>query len=290
MKKNKPFFSIVIPTLNEERYLPGLLKDLSKQAFQNFNVIIVDGQSTDETISKTLQFKNKLDIKIVKSEKRNVAHQRNLGARNVETPWILFMDADNRLPNYFLEGVKYKIARDKPDLFTCWCRVDGHSTGDRAIENYLNITEEIGQLVDYPSALGAMIGISNKGFKKTEGFNSKIVPLEDGRFIRDAVDKGLKFKLFRDPRFIYSLRRLRQSGKLRSIQKYAQLHMKKLSRIPINHKLEYPMGGAVLNTGEGRKFTEDLSSRFQEAVRLLAERPKIRQKIKRLITIVENGL
>lgn len=285
-RKNEPFFSIVIPTLNEEEYLPKLLKDLSKQAFQDFKVIIVDGQSTDGTISKALQFKNKLDINIVKSRKRNVAHQRNLGARNIEAPWILFMDADNRLPDYFLEGVKYKIAKDRVDLFTCWCRVDGDSTGDRAVENYLNITGEIGQLVDYPGALGAMIGISNSGFKKTKGFDSKVVPLEDGKFIRDAVDRGLKFKLLRDPRFIYSLRRLRQSGKLKSAQKYAKLHLKKLSKTPINQKLEYPMGGLVFNDS---KTEGTLFENIQTTMRKVVSRPKLRERIKSLLSLIDNG-
>ena len=54
----KPFFSIIIPTLNEEKYLPHLLADLAKQTFQDFEVIVIDGQSTDQTVPKTKLFKS----------------------------------------------------------------------------------------------------------------------------------------------------------------------------------------------------------------------------------------
>jgi len=48
----KPFFSIIIPALNEEKYLPHLLDDLTKQTFRDFEVILVDGNSSDATVAK----------------------------------------------------------------------------------------------------------------------------------------------------------------------------------------------------------------------------------------------
>src|SRR3990170_5565992 len=111
-----PFFSIIIPTLNEERYLPHLLEDLSKQTFKDFEAIIVDGHSNDATVAQALKFKGKLpELSILQSKERNVSFQRNLGGEKAEGSWLIFMDADNRVPEYFLEGVKYKIAFTKSD-------------------------------------------------------------------------------------------------------------------------------------------------------------------------------
>ena len=77
-----PFFSIVIPALNEEHYLPRLLLDLSKQTFQDFEVILVDAKSDDDTIGMAKQFEKKFGtLTILNSDKRNVAHQRNLGSQ-----------------------------------------------------------------------------------------------------------------------------------------------------------------------------------------------------------------
>ena len=47
--KNSIYFSIIIPTLNEEDYLPRLLKDLKKQSFKDFEIIIVNDGSTDNS-------------------------------------------------------------------------------------------------------------------------------------------------------------------------------------------------------------------------------------------------
>lgn len=52
MQKNV-FFSIIIPTLNEEGYLPLLLEDLKKQTFNDFEVVHIDGNSDDQTVKKS---------------------------------------------------------------------------------------------------------------------------------------------------------------------------------------------------------------------------------------------
>lgn len=46
---DKPLFSVIVPTLNEERILPNLLNSLSNQSFKNFELIVVDGNSQDKT-------------------------------------------------------------------------------------------------------------------------------------------------------------------------------------------------------------------------------------------------
>jgi len=80
---SKPFFTIVIPTLNEENYLPRLLEDLSNQTFpkEQFEVIHVDGDSDDKTVALAKSFNKKISIKSIVIKKRNVSTQRNKGAQ-----------------------------------------------------------------------------------------------------------------------------------------------------------------------------------------------------------------
>ena len=93
----KPFFSIVIPTLNEESSLPKLLSDLSLQTFKNFEVIIVDGNSEDKTIIKSKYYsKQFISLTIITSKTRNVSTQRNKGGKIAIGKYIVFMDADER--------------------------------------------------------------------------------------------------------------------------------------------------------------------------------------------------
>jgi glycosyltransferase involved in cell wall biosynthesis len=53
---NNPFFSVIIPTLNEEDYLPKILADFAKQKERNFEIIIVDAASEDKTRERALEF------------------------------------------------------------------------------------------------------------------------------------------------------------------------------------------------------------------------------------------
>ncbi len=56
------FFSIIIPTLNEEKLIPRLLRNLSIQKEKNFEVIVVDAFSKDKTKNKVLEFKNNFPL------------------------------------------------------------------------------------------------------------------------------------------------------------------------------------------------------------------------------------
>ena len=244
MNSLKPFFSVVIPALNEEEYLPDLLKDLSWQTFKDFEVVVVDGKSEDKTVARASKFKSILpQLILVHSKKRNVSYQRNLGAKKARGEWILFMDADNRLPHYFLEGVKYRIHLTRAEVFTCWCEVDSKKPADLAVGSIINIIFEIGAAIDFQLSYGSLIGIKKKFFENLGGFDPKIVFAEDSNFVRRAAKKGYRFEVFKDPRFTHSLRRFRKEGTLNTIRRTAKMHLKNLAKIPIDQKKEYPMGG-----------------------------------------------
>jgi glycosyltransferase involved in cell wall biosynthesis len=283
--KLKPFFSIIIPALNEELALPLLLQDLADQNFKNFEVILVDGHSDDNTTKQASKFSNKLNLKIINSSKRNVSTQRNLGAKLAKGEYLLFNDADNRLPNYFLEGIKYNLTREPADIFTCWCKADTNKPADKAITTLINIGVEAANLVDYQGALGALIGCRQSTFKSINGFDPTIPFAEDGEFVRRGNKKGYKFTIYKNPHFIFSLRRFRKSGKLRSFQKYAKLHLKTLNQKTIK-KDEYPMGGHTFITDQ---TTQSLLEKIQSAFKSINKKPKLKEKLKSLITIFENN-
>ena len=49
MRSSNPLVSVVIPAYNEEKYLPACLEALSRQTFRDFEVVVVDNNSTDRT-------------------------------------------------------------------------------------------------------------------------------------------------------------------------------------------------------------------------------------------------
>jgi glycosyltransferase involved in cell wall biosynthesis len=257
MTMNQPFFSIIIPALNEEKYLPKLLADLEKQTYKDFEVIIVDGNSEDETVAESQKFKSKFKkLTILSTDQRNVSFSRNLGAKNAKGEWFLFFDADDRLPDFYLDGLRYRIHHKKVDLFTTYCEVTSKVAADNLIAQYINTSIEVSIFMERPMAWGSMIGISQKGFKKVGGFDEKTKMFEDKKFVGEAYEKGLVFDIFKDPKYIFSIRRFKSQGRVKAIQKYMELTMKSLTNTPIDQEKEYKMGGDAFEK-KGKKNIVD---------------------------------
>ena len=71
--------SIVIPTLNEEKHIRKLLKTLRRQTYKDFEIIIIDGDSKDDT-KKIIKKFAKLHprVKLIIEKKKSVGRARNL--------------------------------------------------------------------------------------------------------------------------------------------------------------------------------------------------------------------
>ncbi len=85
-----PDISIIVPTHNEEKYLPALLESLRMQTFQDFEVIVADWKSTD----RTLEIAKDFGAKIVKCSQQGIGPGRNAGAKAASGKLFIFADAD----------------------------------------------------------------------------------------------------------------------------------------------------------------------------------------------------
>lgn len=242
MSANRTFFSIIIPTLNEEKYLPLLLADLAKQSYQAFEVIHVDGNSDDRTVFQADLFKSRLKLKTYQVKKRNVAYQRNFGAKKAKANWLIFMDADDRLPPYFLLGLKYKLEFQKnTDIFTTWFDAKKYTTTLRPLIEIINVTIKLYTGLQ-PISFGSLTGVRKKlalAFPYNEGMSIG----EDVQFARIITKNKYKFRCFEDPRYYTSPRRFKKYGSLNTSIVLAKYFIKLLTGAKIKKAKDYPMFG-----------------------------------------------
>jgi len=84
---------VIIPTLNEEKYIISILQSLAEQTYKDFELIIKDGLSTDNTVNIANEY---ADLVISKKDV-SIGDARNQGARYAKGDVLVFMDADTTL-------------------------------------------------------------------------------------------------------------------------------------------------------------------------------------------------
>ena len=94
IEEKKEFkISVVIPTYNREKYIERAISSVLKQSYPVNEIIVVDNESTDQTLSF---IKNKFkSIKVIIEKKRGVSFTRNTGIKNCKNDWIAFLDSDD---------------------------------------------------------------------------------------------------------------------------------------------------------------------------------------------------
>lgn len=98
----QPFFSIIIPTYNRASFIGNALNSLLTQSFQDFEIIVVDDGSVDETQSVVSECNND-KIKYYKIENVERGGARNYGAKKAEGVFINFIDSDDQVYPHHLE-------------------------------------------------------------------------------------------------------------------------------------------------------------------------------------------
>ena len=215
---------IIIPTKNEEAYLPKLLESIKKQKYKDFEIVVADADSTDKTKSIAKSYR----CKVIKGGYPDIG--RNNGVKGCKSPLVCFIDSDIILPgpNYLNKAIKEFNER----------KLDLAGTLQRPIPTNRRAMNLLYKLF-YKSANFAMLLSQNtkKPFMQTLIFMRTEVHKnvggfppyefgEDSALAKKVVLNGYKFGILtKSGRAWISTRRLEEKGFFKMISKYVYLNI-----------------------------------------------------------------
>ncbi len=106
-------FSVIIPLYNKAPYVAKAIESVLGQTYRDFEVIVIDDGSTDQSLEVAKAFENK-SITIISQPNSGVSTARNNGVKLAKYPYICFLDADDWWHPTFLEEMK-RLITDFPD-------------------------------------------------------------------------------------------------------------------------------------------------------------------------------
>ena len=203
--------SIIIPSLNEEKYLPLLLRSIKRQNFSDYEIILADAGSTDKTKDIARQYG------CIVIEGGLVAKGRNNGAKIARGDILLFLDSDVILPAEFLKNASDEFKSKKLGVAGFAMRAIGGNVIDGLVFNIFNaFAMVVGKLS--PHVVAAIMS-QKKVHEQIGGFDESITFLEDYSYAIKA-SKVSKYKFLNVP-FYTSVRRFKKDGRIKTYLRYA---------------------------------------------------------------------
>ncbi|OYT41040.1 MAG: hypothetical protein B6U86_03150 [Candidatus Altiarchaeales archaeon ex4484_43] len=204
--------SVIIPTLNEEKYIEKTLRHLKEQE-ERIEVIIVDGNSSDSTVDVA----ENLADKVVVIDESNVSKQRNIGARASKGKILAFIDADTLVPKNYATRVLEELKNE--EFSGCFCKFYplSEKLRHRISFNMWRNVMKASLLLNKPYITGSCApAFKRDAFFSVGGYDENLHIIEDG---------DLSMRIHRIGKIIYlndviaktSTRRLDKVGYLRFI-------------------------------------------------------------------------
>lgn len=223
----QPKISVIVPCYNQARYLDECLQSVFNQTFENWECIIINDGSLDNTdeIANSWAKKDKRFIYLTK-ENGGVSSARNLGLNNANGQWIQFLDGDDKIANTKFE--------DSAIYFEHYDIVISNFLNfreEKLIENNINFSSEV---LNYENLLvkwnlDFVLPIHCPIFKKTSSlFDENLKANEDWVFWLDYFKKKPKYKGLKNAHAFYRRHSNNTTGSQELMMKNEELAFKKI--------------------------------------------------------------
>ena len=207
--------SIIIPTYNEEEYLPVLLESIKKQSFDDYEVIVADANSTDRTREIAE------DYGCIVVDGGLPAVGRNNGAKIAQGEYLLFLDSDLELTDDYLRNVIYEFRMERLGIAITQMLPMSDKVEDKLFHDFANYFMISVEKIK-PHGAGCYGIIARKELHdECGGFDEELNFGEDTDYI-ERLAKKERFKVLRRAKIGVSTRRLEEEGIETLIRQYGK--------------------------------------------------------------------
>ena len=207
--------SIIIPTYNEENYLPELLESIKNQNFTDYEIIIADNNSTDDTVKIAKDY----NCKIVNGGLPAIG--RNNGAEIAKGDILIFLDSDLVLTENYLEEVVNEFDEKNLGIAITQMVPLSNKLKDKILHTLANKFMIMVERIKPHGAGCYGIIVKRQLHEESGGFDESLTFGEDTEYI-ERIGKIEKFKVLRKPRIGVSTRRLEEEGLYNLIKIYGK--------------------------------------------------------------------
>lgn len=174
--------SIIIPVYNKEKYLDKSIKSILNQTYENFELIIINDGSTDNSSTICHKFEQKdKRIKVIDTENYGVSNARNIGLKKAKGKYIQFIDADDYIENNMLENMVKIVEKYNPDIIINAIQMVNHKK-----ENITNIVPTFDGITDINDVMESFAEIQKTtgiyGYVHNKFIKKSIIDNNDLRF------------------------------------------------------------------------------------------------------------
>lgn len=205
MNTKEGLVSVIIPVYNREEYIEECINSVFCQTYQNFEIVLVDDGSTDNTLSicEALAKKDSR-IKIIKGEHKGVSAARNLALDNAEGEYLFFLDSDDVIHPLLFEALVKGMQEGDASISGTCCfpirQVNWHKLS-KAMEKYpapaelefLDNLQAVEGVFSGDTPLNLIGGcMMRSDYIADTRFNTEIFIGEDFLFVYENLIKGAK--------------------------------------------------------------------------------------------------
>lgn len=143
-------YSIIVPIYNTGKYLHNCLNSIIKQTVNDFEVILIDDGSTDESYSICDEFARKdKRFKVIHKKNEGVSAARNIGLEISQGEWICFVDSDDEVEPEWLENFEHNIKKDTDIVIQGASVIEDNATREIQFPNKIYSKNNIADLISY---------------------------------------------------------------------------------------------------------------------------------------------